>query len=237
MLLAMFYIIVKIWSMKFKGSKFALVVLIFAFLVTENSQMPLQDRFRASYTARTLIARENIGQLTIWKNELPNLFTNQGVTSIPSELVSLLYGTPNFKVLSHPYAGFDENDRKETIERYILNQQLQQSQVSVVYNNRELFGTRILNQCNRFRNFSKIVGFAGFTFDSSRACEISPNDLEQIREVEANISRGLLSYMKKYDVNFIISSSSTSLQKYPFRYEILFRTRDYVLLQILPFDR
>jgi hypothetical protein len=237
MLLAMFYIVVKIWNVKFKSNKFALVVLIFVFLVTENSQMPLQDRLMASYSARGLISRDNLGQLTTLKTQLPNLFADLGVTSIPNELVGLLFGTRNFKVLSHPYAGFDENDRKEIIERYILNQKLQQSQVSVVYNNRELFGTRILNQCNRFRNFSKIVGFAGFTFDSTRACEISPNDLEQIREVEANISRGLLSYMKKYDVNFIISSSSTSLQKYPFEYEILFRTRDYVLLEILPFDR
>jgi hypothetical protein len=237
MLIAMFYIVVKIWNVKFKSNKFALVVLIFVFLVTENSQMPLQDRPRASYSARTLISRDNLGQLTTLKNQLPNLFADLGVTSIPNDLVGLLFGTRKFKVLSHPYAGFDENDRKEIIERYILNQKLQQSEVSVVYDNRELFGTRILNQCNRFRNFSKIVGFIGFTFDSSWACEISPLELEQIREIDADISRGLLSYIEKYDLKFILTSNSKSLQKYPFKFEILFRTRDYVLLEILPSDR
>jgi len=174
-------------------------------LWSEYGQMPLLDRPNAVFKARLMLDRTNSGELKEVTSYIDKVrASDTKVLSIPQDLVNILYIDSDWKLLSHPYAGFNHVGVSEWSERFLVNDFAQGLETSFDFQNRALYGTRGINQCNRIKNYAKILEVINLRIDTKTPCSVPMGRLQELEKLQDSITKTPQPFLNRYGVTHIV---------------------------------
>lgn len=139
----------------------SLICLLIFLIFAESSQASLGERIGLNLSGRDLIKRDNSAQLQAIGNFLEErLAKGRHVILVPEEMNSLLFRSEEFITLwSGASVFFPQSSPSNSLYRVLLRDLIQGQKTNINIDNRDLFGVRLINRCNRYQNFAKVVSF------------------------------------------------------------------------------
>lgn len=179
-------------------------------VVVENSQANFKDRLAMNNRGRELILRESSQAIQSLGRFFHQLDSARSYTiAMPDELTPVLFFLPNAKTLwSSASVFFAKKDNAENMERVVLRDLTQGTVTESSIENRNLYGVRLINLCNRERNYTLIMKYLSLKTQSLENCKVPLMELTRLAETKFRVGSDMGAYLSKFDVNVIITKAA-----------------------------
>jgi hypothetical protein len=185
----------------------SLICLLTFLVFAESSQASLGERLELNLSGRDLMKRDNSAQLQaigdFLEEKLPK---GKHAILVPEELNPLLFRSEEFSTLwSGASVFFPQSDPIASLYRVLLRDLIQGQKTNISIDNRDLFGVRLINRCNRYQNFARVVSFFGAEISSANECQVPIDLSQQIYRIKSEVTKRPVWYLSKYKVEAIVN--------------------------------
>lgn len=193
-----------------------LLSLFVVFFCVEESQLEFKQRVDLNISGRELVKRENspeIKELTEFLHEQKE----ERYTILMSESLNpLLF---RFKGVQTVWSGssifYPQKNPNNAFERVFLKDFFLGSSTRIEKENRDLFGVRFINRCNRKINYSRVMSIVGVNANSREDCQLPARIRKDLRRVESEVKANPWFYVRKFDVRVIITRKDVNKIVFP----------------------